>query len=806
MTFNPISYAKVVNVCALHKVFDLMPNGDQTLVGENGLSLSVGQIAQVSLARAIYRNAAIYLLDDPLSTVDVSVAKHIFESCILKHLNDRIRILTTHQLQFVEKATKILIVNNGECVAYGTYDEIENEGIDLLSMIEIGNEDYNYLDRKMSECSIFQSFDTIRSRGRSGSTLSFKHSVVESFKQSELRNEIIKDDTELITNEEKKNGKENINGKVYFAYLKFGTGIFKALIIIFFSLVSQAFLNGSDYFLVMWTKKNESNDVIISKQDLIYNIYIYTGIIVVLIVSTIIRGFTFFNVCTRASNRLHNIILVRLMRAQMSFFDCNLAGQILNRLAKDLGIIDENVAYITYDVQLSMLQIVGIIGACCFVSWYMIFPTIFCLAVNVFIRQYYTKTALDLKRFDGFARSKIFSHVSTTLNNLVSIRAYSVQDKFEEQFKIYLNDHSSVWFQLLSTSRLLGLITDWVSSLYLLAISFVVIFSQGDSLACFILSTSVMLSGLSPWFTLQTTEMQGYMNSIQRVLDYCNLPQEPKINVEKDNLKTWPNKGKIKFQKMGLQYQNTQKPALCNIECIIKGGEKIGIVGQSGSGKSSIISAILRLYEPTGIIEIDDIDTQKIRLNELRQKVSVIPQDPVIFSGTIRYNLDPFNKHNESELWAALEKVQLKSKVNEFDGKLEALLSDGGGNLSVGQRQMICLARAILRQNRILILDGATANVDHQTDYFIQTAIRKEFKSCTVITITHRLKTIINSDRIIVLDSGKVVEYGLPYQLLKNRNIFYDMCKKTGPTMFSHLYRLAKSLHLENANRIEELE
>lgn len=315
-----------------------------------------------------------------------------------------------------------------------------------------------------------------------------------------------------------------------------------------------------------------------------------------------------------------------------------------------------------------------------------------------------------------------------------------------------------------------------------------------------------MLSGLSPWFTLQTTEMQGYMNSIQRVLDYCNLPQEPKINVEKDNLKTWPNKGKIKFQKMGLQYQNTQKPALCNIECIIKGGEKIGIVGQSGSGKSSIISAILRLYEPTGIIEIDDIDTQKIRLNELRQKVSVIPQDPVIFSGTIRYNLDPFNKHNESELWAALEKVQLKSKVNEFDGKLEALLSDGGGNLSVGQRQMICLARAILRQNRILILDGATANVDHQTDYFIQTAIRKEFKSCTVITITHRLKTIINSDRIIVLDSGKVVEYGLPYQLLKNRNIFYDMCKKTGPTMFSHLYRLAKSLHLENANRIEELE
>ena len=312
-----------------------------------------------------------------------------------------------------------------------------------------------------------------------------------------------------------------------------------------------------------------------------------------------------------------------------------------------------------------------------------------------------------------------------------------------------------------------------------------------------IISSTLMLNISTQYGIRQSAEFENQMTSVERIVEYQDLVQEssPKsVKMPKPDA-NWPTKGEIIFDKMSLSYDLEAKPVLRNLECKIKGGEKIGIVGRTGAGKSSMIAALFRLTEPTGSIRIDGIDTQSVVLDDLRKKISIIPQDPVVFSGTVRYNLDPFSEYGDDELWSTLDKVQLKSQIENLPGKLDAHIADGGSNLSVGQRQLICLARAILRRNRILVLDEATANVDHQTDSLIQNTIRSEFKSCTVLTIAHRLNTIIDCDRVLVLDAGQIAEFGTPYQLLNEQNLFYEMCHKTGPSMYDHLYQMAKLIH-----------
>ena len=312
-----------------------------------------------------------------------------------------------------------------------------------------------------------------------------------------------------------------------------------------------------------------------------------------------------------------------------------------------------------------------------------------------------------------------------------------------------------------------------------------------------IISSSLMIAGSMQYGVRQSAEFESQMISVERIVEYQDLEQEssPKSMKMPKPDANWPTKGEIIFDKMSLAYDLEEKPVLRNLECKIKGGEKIGIVGRTGAGKSSMIAALFRLTEPTGSIRIDGIDTQSVVLDDLRKKISIIPQDPVVFSGTVRYNLDPFSEYPDNELWSTLDKVQLRSQIDNLSGKLDAHIADGGSNLSVGQRQLICLARAILRRNRILVLDEATANVDHQTDNLIQKTIRSEFKSCTVLTIAHRLNTIIDCDRVLVLDAGQIVDFDTPYQLLNERSLFYELCHKTGHSMFDHLYQMAKLVH-----------
>ncbi len=301
------------------------------------------------------------------------------------------------------------------------------------------------------------------------------------------------------------------------------------------------------------------------------------------------------------------------------------------------------------------------------------------------------------------------------------------------------------------------------------------------------------MTGMTQWGVRQSAEVENQMTSVERILEYSRLETEAELESNKRPPDDWPQEGSIKLSKVYLTYENCPKPVLFDLNCEIRGGEKVGIVGRTGAGKSSILAALFRMHEIEGNIYIDGIDCKTIGLHDLRKKMSIIPQDPIAFIGSLRKNLDPFDEHEENEIWNVLEEVQLKEAVNEMPAKLDYQLSESGANLSVGQRQLICLARAILRRNKILVLDEATANVDHKTDSLIQKTIRQNFDSCTVLTIAHRLNTIIDSDRVLVLDAGKIVEFDKPYILLQNNNgLFFKLVKQTGISMATELFKAAK--------------
>lgn len=302
------------------------------------------------------------------------------------------------------------------------------------------------------------------------------------------------------------------------------------------------------------------------------------------------------------------------------------------------------------------------------------------------------------------------------------------------------------------------------------------------------------------WGIRQSAEFESQMTSVERVLEYTELPieSETENSQSKQALSNWPTAGHILFKGVTYRYPNSLKPVLHNLNFEIKSGEKIGIVGRTGAGKSSLISALFRMVEPEGEILIDNISTKSIKLSELRRKISIIPQDPVLFSGTIRRNLDPFHEYPDSELWQVVKDVQLKDVVDDLPGNLDARINEGGSNFSVGQRQLVCLGRAALRMNKILVIDEATANVDHETDKLIQETIRKKFKSCTVLTIAHRLNTIIDSDRILVLDAGQMVEFDEPYNLLlQSSGLFCKLVKQTGQEMAKKLSEEAQKAYIK---------
>ncbi|KAJ8923964.1 hypothetical protein NQ315_006740 [Exocentrus adspersus] len=773
-------YEKVVDVCALKSDFALFPFGDKTLVGEKGKSLSGGQKARINLARSVYKVADIYLLDDPLSAVDANVGKHLYERCIKEFLSNKICILVTHQLQYLKNADKIIIMNDGQIQVEGKFSELKTSGVNFGKLLKQ-----------------FQAEEVEENEKKK----------IKSRQNSEMEGVSDEDEDQTIEKEAQSSG--TIKASTYWAYFRAGGGLLSILLLVFLFIFCQLVANGGEYFVTYWVNLEQDfaekvannltteNDTI--PRDNI--IYFYSAITLGTIVVAVIKSIYFMLFFTIASRNLHDFIFSRIIKATMRFYNHNPSGRILNRFSKDLGTIDEYIPSVLVDVIEIALLLVGVITLTTLVDPWLLLPSLLIIAVLYFLRMVYIETSRSVKRIEAITKSPMFSHMTATMNGLSTIRAFSKQDLLTDEFDNLQDIHSASWFLFIASSRCFGFWLDNCCILFIAAglfslLTFKKSIYGGD--IGLVITQYMSLMGSIQWGMRQWSELENQMTSVERVLEYTKLESEPERETNQNLPVDWPEHGQVEFKDVKLKYNETDPYVLKDLNFVIQPKEKIGIVGRTGAGKSSTILALFQLYDLEGSILIDNIDTTKLPLNEVRSKISIIPQEPVLFSGTMRKNLDPFEEYNDETLWTALEQVELKDVIAELPSGLNTNVSEGGTNFSVGQRQLVCLARALIRNNRILVLDEATANVDPHTDSLIQGTIRNKFSNCSVLTIAHRLHTVMDSDKILVMDAGTVKEYDHPHVLLQNEHgLLRNLVNATGANTAKNLENIAKENYLK---------
>ncbi|XP_066872982.1 ATP-binding cassette sub-family C member 4 isoform X1 [Kogia breviceps] len=786
-------YEKVIKACALKKDLEVLEDGDLTVIGDRGATLSGGQKARVNLARAVYQDADIYLLDDPLSAVDAEVSRHLFELCICQALYQKITILVTHQLQYLKAASQILILKDGEMVQKGTYTEFLKSGIDFGSILKKENEE--------TEPSAVPGTPALRNRTFSESSVWSQQSSRPSLKDAAPEDQDTANMQVTLSEESRLEG--NVGFKAYKHYF---TASAHWLIIMFLfplNIAAQVAYVLQDWWLSYWANEQSAVNVTVNGQgnvteklDLYWYLGIYSGLTVSAVLFGLARSLLVFYVLVSSSQTLHNQMFESILRAPVLFFDRNPVGRILNRFSKDIGHMDDLLPLTFLDFIQTFLQVIGVVGVAVSVIPWIAIPLVPLGIIFFVLRRYFLQTSRDVKRLESTTRSPVFSHLSSSLQGLWTIRAYKAEERFQELFDAHQDLHSEAWFLFLTTSRWFAVRLDAICAIFVIVVAFgslILAKTLDAGQVGLALSYALTLMGMFQWCVRQSAEVENMMISVERVIEYTDLEKEASWEYQKRPPPSWPQEGVILFDNVSFSYSLDGPLVLKHLTALIKSREKVGIVGRTGAGKSSLIAALFRLSEPEGKIWIDKILTTEIGLHDLRKKMSIIPQEPVLFTGTMRKNLDPFNEHTDEELWNALEEVQLKEAIEDLPGKMDTELAESGSNFSVGQRQLVCLARAILRKNRILIIDEATANVDPRTDELIQKKIREKFAQCTVLTIAHRLNTIIDSDRIMVLDSGRLKEYDEPYVLLQNRDsLFYKMVQQLGKAEAAAVTETAK--------------
>ncbi|XP_067119202.1 ATP-binding cassette sub-family C member 4-like [Centruroides vittatus] len=793
-------YRKVLHITTLEKDIRSFPNGDSTLVGERGVIMSGGQKARINLARALYLDADIFLLDDPLSAVDVPVARHLFQKCIMEYLNDKVCILVTHQTQFLNSTTKVLMLNGGNCELIGSYYEAGNlekyttnlsEQETTEQYMEFGN--FCYTQKEIANN---------------------YHNVSYEIQETRDENEITK------YNKVQEDERVGVVGlSAYKAYFNAGAGFFFKMLIIFMLIISQIVFSVSDYWLIICLQderryiqnvgksENFTSKIVTinnTKDENFYqthkfNFYIYFGFVSVILLTAMSSASLLYELFVAASIKLHNNMFRCIIRTPISFLNNNPIGKILNRFSRDTSGMDDVLPLVFQDAVRSFSIVFGIFVIEGIICPYLLIVKFILLMSFYHMWTIYCHVLKSIKYLEGKSRSPVFSHLSVSLYGLTTIRAFNVENKFKSTFNEYQDKHTATWFIYVALNRWNCTYSQIICFLNIIVT--IVVFCitmpsiDAGSTIGLIINYELMLFLYIQWCTFNLSETEYQMNSVARILNYSELKSEAAYESSPDEQPpaNWPQKGEIEFKNVSLKYSNDRSTVLNNLSFLIKPGEKIGVVGRTGAGKSSIIATLFRMTEPTGTITIDGIDTKNIGLRDLRSKISIIPQDPVLFTGPLRRNIDPFNEYSEEMLWQAIEEVQMKDVIKNLPGGIDTHLTEGGRNFSVGERQLICLARTILCQNKILVMDEATSNIDKMTDTCIQKIIQENFKSCTVLTIAHRLHTIIDSDRVMVLHSGVIQEFDSPYALLKDVNgTFYNLVNNTGKTSTKELYNIAR--------------
>ncbi|OQV23734.1 Multidrug resistance-associated protein 9 [Hypsibius exemplaris] len=772
--YNYERYNEVVSVCHLTFDFTILPGGDECVIGERGSTLSGGQRQRISLARAVYSDREIFLLDDPLSAVDATVGADIFHNCIMKYLrgNGKTILLVSGQMQYLEQCDRIHVFKAGTVVQSGTHAELLREENSEYSQMVLTVKK----DRKGLEAA---------AHGTNTPTVNSTAQV-----------------TVAVTEEKKKAGpveaedssKGSMGWKVYRRYVEAAGGLRITTAILLVFAINMGLNTFSSWWLSFWfnhgsqarniTLPDNSTKVIhfvtLDKATAWYP-GVYAGAVGLVVLLSIFRSFVFMKVTLRAAKKLHESAFSALMHAKTRFFDLTPNGRILNRISKDMDEVDSQIPFVSeIFLQNSMYCFFALLNIAIIFPWLLI-AIVVLAGIFVWITRCFRSGVRDLKRLENVTTSPVLSLAASTVQGLSTIQAYGRQADLVQRFQSLVDLNSFPLFCFHCAIRWLGLRLDFLTIAFTVCAALLIVLLPDHITAAqagLTLSFAVQMSGLFQYTVRLALETEGRFTSVERIIEYIDeLPQEDIQDTKDVVSRDWPLLGRVVMERVVLRYDATLSAALKGISFVAEPGQRIGIVGRTGSGKSSLAAALFRLVEiESGQIQIDGVDTRSVNLITLRSRLSIIPQDPVLFAGSLRYNLDPFEKYTEVDIWDALSRVNLHHMVKALEGGLDFKVTQNGCNFSVGERQLICMARALLRRSRILFMDEATASIDSRTDSLLQETIRTAFHNCTMLTVAHRLNTVIHYDKILVIADGRVVEFGSPFELMNNSDgVFCQM-------------------------------
>ncbi|KAF9150322.1 hypothetical protein BG015_007856, partial [Linnemannia schmuckeri] len=860
--FDQERYDAVVEGCALLTDFDILESGDATEIGEQGITLSGGQKQRVSLARAIYSNASVLLLDDCLSAVDTHTGKHLFQTLIGPLVAGRTILMVTHQVQLcMASASLVVVLNKGEILGSGTPEEaVRNEWVENISLSVLK-------DGESSEVSTLRNEDG----------------------QDKPKKDAKEKTTIKLTEDEKK-VEGAVAWDVYKTYLIASGGwpFWIGLVILF--LTRELVDVSQNAWLAVWANKMAETtgsytlktfDYIVPEpiaqslyasfapsddqrygamtmsvfgkgEPATVNVDFYLGIYVLLSISTLFMAaltnyYTIFGGLA-ASRALHQQLLRKVSRAKVRFFDTTPIGRIINRFSSDISTIDDDVSNGLQGLFGSFVTILGIVVIISANMPLFMIPAVFIVAIYGIIGALYVPVSRDLKRLNSNSRSPILNHFNEALNGLPTIRAYGFEKRFLTKNLTNQDNNNRTFILLWATNRWLHWRVDIAGAMVAFTTGILILQNYGKiepGWAALSLTYALMFTGTIVWLIRIYAQNEMNLNSVERVAEYMNLEEEPAAIIEGSRPPaSWPHAGEIVVDHLTMRYAPDAPAVIKDVSFRIKAGEKIGVVGRTGSGKSTFAISLFRFMDPVGgTITIDGIDICKIGLQDLRSNLTIIPQDPILFKGTLRSNLDPFGEREDRELWEALRRshlisdtkpssrlpshrnsvelngtdvLQVKSRVCSLKGAAAALESEtidpskitldtpvkeNGSNFSQGQRQLIALARALVRQSKIIVMDEATASVDFETDLKIQGTIREEMANSTILTIAHRIRTIADFDRVLVMNAGEVAEFDKPLTLMNQPDsIFRSMCERSSE--FDALLAIAEEKERRDAERI----
>ncbi|XP_039524021.1 ATP-binding cassette sub-family C member 9 isoform X1 [Pimephales promelas] len=791
--FNKQRYKAVIDACSLQPDIDLLPFGDQTEIGERGINLSGGQRQRICVARALYQNTNIVFLDDPFSALDIHLSDHLMQEGILKFLQDdkRTLVLVTHKLQYLIHADWIIAMKDGSVLREGTLKDIQTHDVELY---EHWKTLMNRHDQELEKDTELESQTTLE-----------RKTLRRAFYSREAKNQIDDEDEEEEVEEDEDDNmstttsrRSKIPWKLCCRYLSSG-GFLMVFLMVSSKLAKHSVMVAIDYWLAAWTSSNPLNQI---PADSFLNGTNYTKnydatqiaehrsyvpVFIILcgaaIALCLITSLTVEFLGVAAATNLHHDLLNKIIHAPIRFFDVTPLGQILNRFSADTNIIDQHIPPTLESLTRSTLLCLSAIGVIAFVTPAFLIALVPLAVAFYFIQKYFRVASKDLQDLDDSTQLPLLCHFSETAEGLTTIRAFRHEARFKQRMLELTDTNNTAYLFLSAANRWLEVRTDYLGAVIVLTAAVAAIWTSSQSgLVGLGLTYALTVTNYLNWVVRNLADLEVQMAAVKKVNSFLSTESEnyegsmDVSQVPED----WPQHGEIKIHDLCVRYDCLLKPVLKHVNAHINPGQKVGICGRTGSGKSSLSLAFFNMVDVfEGKIVIDGIDICKLPLQTLRSRMSIILQDPVLFSGSIRLNLDPECTCTDDRLWEALEIAQLKNMVKALPGGLDAVVTEGGENFSVGQRQLFCLARAFVRKSSILIMDEATASIDMATENILQKVVMTAFADRTVVTIAHLVSSILEAEQVLVFSSGILVECDSAPNLLAQEDSLFSILVRT---------------------------